>query len=130
MSVFPPAQVQVAQAVVEPQAFSQPLHPAVGHPHLPQVELHQAAVHCQHLREMHRPLLLRDTQRGESHTSVYYYVLNVIIHQCDALYLVAEEQRPADIDRAKSFVAFQHDGKRYHTLSGLQRRHHNQNISL
>lgn len=47
--LFLPAQVQVAQAVVEQQAFSQPLHPGVGHPHLPQVELHQAAVQHQHL---------------------------------------------------------------------------------
>lgn len=63
MFLFLPAKVQVTQAVVEPQAFSQPLHPRVGHPHLPQVELHQAAVHRQHLREVHRPLLLRDRQR-------------------------------------------------------------------
>lgn len=49
VGLFLPAQVQKAQAAVELQALSQPLHPTVGHPHLPQVELHQAAVHHQHL---------------------------------------------------------------------------------
>ena len=34
--------------------------------------------------------------------------------------LVAEEQRPADVYRVKTAVALQHDGERYHTLSGLQ----------
>lgn len=63
MCQFVPAQVQVAQAVVLSQAFSQPLHPDVAQPHLPQVELHQAAVQSQHVREVHRPLLLTDTQR-------------------------------------------------------------------
>ncbi len=135
--MFLPAQVQVTQAVVEPQAFSQPLHPGVGHPHLPQVELHQAAVHRQHLRGVHRPLRLRQTEsfRLESYTCllmvlILTFISNVILLlfclcntpvRCSVwLYLVAKEQRPADIDRAKSLVAFQHDGKRYHALSGLQ----------
>lgn len=36
------------------------------------------------------------------------------------MYLVAEEQWPADIDGAKALVAFQQDGEGYHTLSVLQ----------
>lgn len=64
--MFLPAQVQVAQAAVELQAFGQPLHPGVRHPHLPQVELQQAAVHRQHLREVHRPLLLRHAETDRS----------------------------------------------------------------
>lgn len=89
--LFLPAQVQVAQAVVEQQAFSQPLHPGVGHPHLPQVELHQAAVQHQHLREVHRPLLLqtdRETSRSESNTrpGQMFCLIHVYLkHHCDAL---------------------------------------------
>lgn len=52
-----------------------------------------------------------------------FYLNHVyIIHHCDAvcLDLVAEEQRPADVYRVKTAVALQHDGERYHTLSGLQ----------
>lgn len=62
---FLPAQVQVAQAVVPPQAFSELLYPSVGHPHPPQVELHQAAIHCQHLRAVHCPLLLRHKELAQ-----------------------------------------------------------------
>lgn len=97
MILFLPAQVQVAQAVVEPQAFSQSLHPGVRHPHLPQVELHQAAVHCQHLREVHCPLLLRQTESfrlEESYIcllmymSLYMYAELVLFIKCDFVCII------------------------------------------